>query len=133
MAKRVFTAEQKMEMINEAERPDMGFSAVASKYNLSTSQLYQWRTQIFGGRKTTVSATELPRGYEKVELEYALLISLQNEVAASVDRLALARKNNTISEYNEAIALNTLTSSFAKLQDMREEIMGRLFLPGFDD
>lgn len=53
-SRRTFTAEQKLAIVLECERPGATVSAVARAYQLATSALFRWRAELGYGRKEGV-------------------------------------------------------------------------------
>ena len=77
---RRFSFEQKKQMLLEAQTPGSSMSAVARKYGLSPSQLYQWRRAMEDGgneglknNEKLVPESELKKAQARIkELERAL-------------------------------------------------------------
>jgi putative transposase len=49
--RRHFTAEQKVKIIKEALKSDLGVSGVCKKYGVSSAQFYQWQERFFEGAR----------------------------------------------------------------------------------
>src|ERR1700722_12351164 len=53
--RRVWTAEQKREIVLESLRPELTPTEVARKHVISSGQLYTWRQQVLGRQMTLLS------------------------------------------------------------------------------
>ena len=67
--RRVWSVEQKREIVAESLGPDLTPTEVARKYGISSGLLYNWRRQILGGQMA-VASRPLPN-FTRVEIEPA--------------------------------------------------------------
>jgi transposase len=56
--RRRFTTSQKIAMVEEAMQPGMSVSSVARKYDVSPSQLFNWRRRMTEGGKEAIKADD---------------------------------------------------------------------------
>src|ERR1700693_3682025 len=68
--RRVWTPEQKREIVAESLGPGLTPTEVARKHAISSGQLYAWREQALGGQMTLLS--HAPPDFAEVEMAPAL-------------------------------------------------------------
>ena len=56
--RRRWTSEEKQALLREAEQPGMSISAVARKYGVSASQMFNWRKQFQQGGQVAIRAND---------------------------------------------------------------------------
>ena len=92
---RRFTAEQKLEMLREAEQPGVTVSEVCRRHGLSPSQLYRWRAVAEGGSAVALKrdAQRTPRK-DDIEVRHQAEITRLRAVVAEItaENLELKKK-----------------------------------------
>jgi transposase len=99
--RRRYTAEQKKMIIEEAHRPGQSISAVARRFGISPSLVFNWQRQVEDGGQRALEAGEpvVPESEAKVlrakvrELERLLgKKTMENEILKEAMELARAKK-----------------------------------------
>ena len=92
---RRFTAEQKLEILREAEQPGVTVSEVCRRHSLAPSVLYRWRAVAQSGSATGLKrdAQRVPRQGDAEARQAAELVRLRAVIAEiTADNLELKKK-----------------------------------------
>ena len=102
--RRVFSAEEKRSMVEEAQRPGSSISLVARKYKLSSSLLFRWRRLMdegsmsgLGAGEAVVPESELKEAKGRIRELERLLGKKTLEVEILKDAVELVRSKKLIS------------------------------------
>ena len=116
-------------MLDEASQKDSSMSAVARKYDVTTSQLFSWRKQMRLGNNTPIVATtevldeaqrshfELLQGIQHFEQQLAPLIA---------EKLTRDIRTDSITSYNAANAFSSIVGSYCKLATLKMQVVDKL-------
>ena len=90
---RRFTAEQKIEILREADQPGVTVSEVCRRHGLSPSVLYRWRAVAQGGSAVARDAQRAPRK-DDAEARYKAELDRLRAVVAEItaENLELKKK-----------------------------------------
>ena len=94
--RRRYTADQKIEILNESRLPGMNISIVARKYGIAPSQVFYWRRRMEEGAKVGV-------GYEESVHPASQIRELEKRVAR-LERM-LGRKTEEVEILKEAVRI----------------------------
>ncbi len=102
--RRRWSAQQKMQMVEEAEQPGNSISSVARKYEVHPNQLFTWRRLMHDGALSAVGAEEQVVPLSEVKELKAEIRELQRllgkktmEVEILKDAIRIAREKKLIS------------------------------------
>ncbi|MBX9877608.1 MAG: transposase [Candidatus Obscuribacterales bacterium] len=126
MPRRTFTKEQKLDLIAEAQ--ESSFSAVAEKYDLQSSQLFDWNKKLLGSRRlSTVDEDELTLSKELYS-DIQQIKTIQRLIVDGSDSLLAKLRNSRSDACNQANAVRAISSAFCELQTRKTELLDRLAL-----
>ena len=122
--RRSFTTEDKIRLLDEAARPGSSVSGVAKANQVNPSLMFSWRKQLRSGGNSLRSPQEpetvvagLLVGIEQFEQTLAPLV---------VEKFMRDLRTDQISSHNASTSFACLVSSFAKLAELKLNVLEKL-------